>query len=70
LSNARFSHVPTEALRTAEGKFTKAIFTQVGGTECPRFAAMTWKERDRFMEKSENSVVRDRYKSHTATVGK
>jgi hypothetical protein len=32
--------------RTAEGKFTKVIFNQIGGKECRRFAAMTWKERD------------------------
>ena len=58
------------ALRTAEGKFTKAIFAQVGGAECLRFAAMTWKERDKFMAKPENSVVRERYKAHMASVGK
>jgi hypothetical protein len=33
------------ARRTAEGKFTKIIFNQIGGKECRRFAAMTWKER-------------------------
>ncbi len=43
---------------------------QIGGTECPRFAAMTWKERDRFMAKPENSVVLERYKAHMASVGK
>jgi hypothetical protein len=32
------------ARRTAEGKFTKAVFAEIGGTECPRFTAMTWKE--------------------------
>jgi hypothetical protein len=58
------------ARRTAEGKFTKAIFAQIGGEECPRFAAMTWKERDKYMSKPENSVVRERYKSHMASVGK
>ncbi len=58
------------ARRTAEGKFTKAIFVQVGGIECPRFAAMTWKERDKYMAKPENSVVRERYKAHMASVGK
>jgi hypothetical protein len=58
------------ARRTAEGKFTKAVFAQVGGTECPRFAAMTWKERDSYMAKPENSVVRERYKTHMASVGK
>jgi hypothetical protein len=58
------------ARRTAEGKFTKAIFAQIGGAECLRFAAMTWKERDKYMAKAENSVVRERYKTHMASVGK
>src|ERR1039457_3178881 len=49
------------ARRTAEGKFTKVIFNQIGGKECRRFGAMTWKERDAFMAKPENAVVRDRY---------
>jgi hypothetical protein len=40
------------ARRTAEGKFTKIIFNQIGGKECRRFAAMTWKERDAFMTKT------------------
>ena len=39
------------ARRTANGKFTKVIFNQIGGKECRRFAAMTWKERDAYMEK-------------------
>ena len=56
------------ARRTAEGKFTKIIFNQIGGKECRRFAAMTWKERDAFMEKPENAAVRDRYEKHTASV--
>ena len=46
------------ARRTAEGKFTKIIFNQIGGKECRRFAAMTWKERDAFMAKPESAVVR------------
>jgi hypothetical protein len=58
------------ARRTAEGKFTKAEFAQIGGIECLRFAAMTWKERDKYMAKPENSVVRDRYNAHMASVGK
>jgi hypothetical protein len=57
------------ARRTAEGKFTKIIFNQIGGKECPRFAAMTWKERDAFMAKPENAAVRERYEKHMATVG-
>src|SRR5450756_2831825 len=55
------------ARRTAEGKFTKAIFNQIGGKECPRFAAMTWAERDTAMAKPENAVVRDRYETHLAS---
>jgi hypothetical protein len=57
------------ARRTAEGKFTKIIFNQIGGKECRRFAAMTWKERDAFMAKPENAVVRNRYEKHMASVG-
>jgi hypothetical protein len=57
------------ARRTAEGKFTKVIFNQVGGKECPRFAAMTWTERDAFMAQPENAAVRDRYEKHMALVG-
>ena len=54
--------------RTAEGQFTKVIFTKIGGKECPRFAPMTWKERDAFMAKPENAVVRERYETHLAGV--
>jgi hypothetical protein len=57
------------ARRTAEGKFTKVVFTQIGGKECPRFAPMTWKERDAFMAKPENAVVLERYEKHMASVG-
>ena len=56
------------ARRTAEGKFTKVIFNQIGGKECPRFAAMTWKERDAYMAKPENAAVRGRYEKHLASV--
>jgi hypothetical protein len=56
------------ARRTAEGKFTKVIFNQIGGKECRRFAAMTWKERDAFMAKPENAVVRERYEKRLASV--
>jgi hypothetical protein len=56
------------ARRTAEGKFTKVIFNQIGGKECRRFAAMTWKERDAFMAKPENAVVRERYENHLASI--
>jgi hypothetical protein len=57
------------ARRTAEGKFTKVIFNQVGGKECRRFAAMTWKERDAYMAKPGNAVVQERYETHLASVG-
>jgi hypothetical protein len=56
------------APRTAEGRFTKVIFNQIGGKECRRFAAMTWKERDAFMAKPENAAVRERYEEHLASV--
>jgi hypothetical protein len=56
------------ARRTAEGKFTKVIFNQIGGKECRRFAAMTWKERDAYMAKPENAVVQERYEAHMASV--
>ena len=56
------------ARRTAEGKFTKAIFNQIGGKECPRFAALTWAERDVFLAKPENAAVRGRYEKHMASV--
>ncbi len=56
------------ARRTAEGKFTKVIFIQIGGKECRRFAAMTWKERDAFMAKPENAVVQERYEKHLVSV--
>ena len=54
--------------RSTEGKFNKAILTQIGGAECPRFYPMTWKERDAFMAKPENAVVRERYEKHLASV--
>jgi hypothetical protein len=57
------------ARRTAEGKFTKVVFAQIGGKECPRFAPMTWKERDAFMAKPENAAVQERYEKHLASVG-
>jgi len=56
------------ARRTTEGKFTKVIFNQIGGKECRRFAAMTWKERDAFMAKPENAVVQERYEKHLVSV--
>ena len=54
------------ARRTAAGEFTNVIFNRIGGKECPRFAAMTWKERDAFMK--ENQTVRARYEAHMKEV--
>ena len=54
--------------RSTEGKFNKVILTQIGGAECPRFYPMTWKERDAFMAKPENAVVRNRYETHMVSV--
>ena len=56
------------AKRTAAGTFTKIIFNQIGGRECPRFAPMTWKERDAFLAKPENTVVLERYEAHMKSV--
>jgi hypothetical protein len=65
-SSARSEATP----RTADGKFSKSAFAAIGGIECPCFAAMTWKERDKYMSKPENSAVRERYKTHMASAGK
>ena len=54
--------------RSAERKFTKIIFNQIGGKECRRFAAMTWKERDAFIAKPENAAVQGRYEKRLASV--
>ena len=56
--------------RTAAGKFNKAVFDQIGGKECRRFAAMTWAERDAFMARPENAAVQKRYIEHLASGGK
>jgi hypothetical protein len=56
------------ARRTAEGKFTKIVFYKIGGRECPRFAAMTWAERDIALAKPENAAIRERYEAHMASV--
>lgn len=62
--SARTAAIP----RSTEGKFNKVILTQIGGAECPRFYPMTWKERDAYMVKAENAVVRERYEKHLASV--
>jgi hypothetical protein len=59
--------VGSASRRKAEGKFNKIVFRHVGGKESPRFAAMTWKERDAFMAKPENAAVRERYEKHIAS---
>src|SRR5258706_13804320 len=41
------------ARRTAEGKFTRIIFNQIGGKEKLRFVSYKWKERDAFIGKTE-----------------
>jgi hypothetical protein len=54
--------------RAGEGKFTKIMFNQIGGKECRRFAAMTWKERDACMARPENVAVLERNEKHLASV--
>ena len=54
------------ARRTADGRFTKAIFTHIGGKEVPRYAAFTWKERD--AAHKEFPVVKARYERHMSSV--
>ncbi len=56
------------ARRTANGQFTRVIFNQIGGKECRRFAAMTWKERDAFMKTPEGAPVKERYEKHLASI--
>jgi hypothetical protein len=54
------------ARRTAAGGFTRALFNQLGGKEAPRYAALTWKERDAIH--SEFPGVKARYQRHMSTV--
>ena len=56
------------ARHSAEGKFTKVIFNQIGGKRCRRFAAVTWTERSAFMAKPETAAIRERYEKHVALV--
>jgi hypothetical protein len=59
----------TAAIRRSQaGKFNKVVLTVIGGAECPRFYPMTWAERDAYMAKPENTVVRERYEQHLVTV--
>ena len=34
------------ARRTTAGGFNKAVFKRIGGKDCLRYAALTWKERN------------------------
>jgi hypothetical protein len=68
VSAATLSVRSSAAKRTAAGKFTKQVFARIGGKECPRFAPMTWKERDAFMQKPEGAAVKQRYDEHIASV--
>jgi hypothetical protein len=52
------------ARRTAAGGFHKAVFKEIGGKECPRYAALTWKERDKVHAKL--SAVKARHDRHMA----
>jgi hypothetical protein len=56
--------------RTSAGHWNKAAFIKVGGAECPRFAPMTWVERDRFMARDTDAAraVKARYDEHMAEV--
>jgi hypothetical protein len=59
----------TAAIRRSQaGKFNKVVLTVIGGAECPRFYPMTWAERDAYMAKPENTVVRERYEQYLVTV--
>ncbi len=52
------------ARRTAAGGFNKAVFKKIGGKECLRYAALTWKERDKVHD--EIPAVKARYERHMA----
>jgi hypothetical protein len=54
------------ARRTAAGAFNKTVFKEIGGKECPRYAALTWKERDKVH--AEIPSVKARYERHMASV--
>ena len=63
-----------ETQRSPEGRsphgrwrFTRALFNQIGGKEAPRYAALTWKERDA-IHKGEFPGVKARYQRHMSTV--
>jgi len=52
------------ARRTAGGGFNKTVFKEIGGKECPRYAALTWKERDKVH--ATFPAVKVRYDRHMA----
>jgi hypothetical protein len=62
----RISARQKAARRTAAGKFTKEVFNKIGGKECPRYTALTWKERDKVQDKF--PAVKARYERHMASV--
>jgi hypothetical protein len=51
------------ARRAVAGGFNKAVFKKIGGKDCPRYAALTWKERDKVHD--EIPAVKARYERHT-----
>jgi hypothetical protein len=60
-------HFPVKvkaARRTAAGGFNNAVFKKIGGKDCPRYAALTWKERDKVHD--EIPAVKARYERHLA----
>jgi hypothetical protein len=50
------------ARRTVAGGFDKVVFKKIGGKDCPRYAALTWKERDKVHD--EIPAVKARYERH------
>jgi hypothetical protein len=42
----------------AQPRPNRAVFVQIGAKECSCFPAITWKERHKFLARTENSVVR------------
>ena len=52
------------ARRTAAGGFDRAAFKKIGAKECPRYSALTWKERDKIH--AEFPAGKARYERHMA----
>ncbi len=68
MKKKRLSVRQKAARRTAAGGFTRGIFNQIGGKEAPRYAALTWKERDAVHK--EFPTVKARYDRHLSIVKK